>query len=152
VKNMSATVNLSSKFDVGQNNLGLTSSFFINRATYFMEYIRDGLVVKGRTPTFLTTVNAYATLFEEDVEGLSAISVLINNSHGSNGITYTLAVRSRDPAVWHGVESHVDINVAAGLAKQVQLAGDYDKLRLQVKNQTTDQAAQAWGGFKGRFN
>jgi hypothetical protein len=120
-----------------------------------VERISNLVIQKSYTPPSVNTANDYATVLEDDVIGYSHFSALIA-AGAKNDIVYRVQGTTRArPNVWAGIPNYVDINVTAddpeNMGTFANFTGEYERIRVQVKNKDTGQNSRAMASLRARM-
>lgn len=135
---------LSEKLTVrNRSSAGLACSFWLSKEEYSVERINNLVIQKKYTPRSVPTVDAYTTVLEQDVIGYSHFSALVA-AGGPNDITYRIQATTNDvPNVWGGIPDQVDKDVTTDDPENAgtfaTFAGEFEKIRIQVKNKSAGQ-------------
>ncbi len=126
-----------------------SNSLFLVNGYYIVERINNFVTQKTKSTKKIATSTDYATVLQEDVQGYSSHSIMIQA--GSVNIQFQIQgeFNSR-PGTWAGVKDiagtlQVDITLNANTAVIVNINGEYDSLRIQAKSAT---ASTAWASLK----
>jgi hypothetical protein len=134
---------------------GLLTNFWVNGgvSTYTVDRITSFVTQKTATSPSIATTDVYQTLLEQEVIGYSSFSVIIA-AGAPNDITYRIQASVVDrPSVWADVPDQVDVDVLASDPESMGIvanfAGQFEVVRIQVRNRVIGQSSRAWASMKG---